>query len=206
MNYDKIIINPVSLSYLLKQTDAENLNVRSYAGAKEKDDKYVANYFRNTFCKAFKLNRKNRFRLVRKRGYGTLILNIAIVQIVPTKVSFNSATAALSLIPFGSILAGAVFSLVSRAAKTAADESLNDALTSSIAFEAVLKDAMTGKTLIAYADREAQKTTIISFKDYTYFAHIRRIINDWSQQTVEMLNRNGNEKIDRASFFTLNPL
>ena len=90
MNYNKIIINPVTLRYLLNQSQVESMNVRKYLQAKDKDDRYVANYFRNTFLNAFKSMHGNRFKIVKHREYGTLILDIAIVEIVPTKVSVNS--------------------------------------------------------------------------------------------------------------------
>ena len=64
---------------------------------------------------------------------------------------------------------------------------------------------MTGKVLVAYADRESQKASLVNIKDYTYFAHIREIINEWAQQTVRMLNRKSNEKIKASPNFVLTP-
>ena len=43
MNYNKIIINPVTLRYLLNQSKIESMNVRNYLKAKEKDDRDIAN-------------------------------------------------------------------------------------------------------------------------------------------------------------------
>jgi hypothetical protein len=202
MNYSRIIINPVKLGYLLNQSKVKNLNARNYIGLKGKDDKYVANYFRNTFINAFDSMPSNRFKVVKNRGYGTLILDIAIVEIVPTKVSMKSAGAALMFMPFGSILVTAI----SLPIKAVISGTLESGFKSYIAFEAVLKDAMTGKVLAAYADRESEKAAMFSFKDYTYFAHIRGIIDEWAKHTVRMLNRKGNEKLESSSTFALNPL
>ena len=182
------------------------MNVRNYLEYKDKDDKYAADYFRNTFINAFNSMPDNRFKVVNRRGYGTLMLDIAIVEIVPTKVSMNSVSGALMFVPLGPVLLGAVFSLIALPIKVALSGSFESGFKSYIAFEAVLKDAMTGKVLAAYADRETQKATLISFKDYTYFAHIRGIIDEWAKQTVRMLNRKGNEKIEDSPAFIFSPL
>jgi hypothetical protein len=206
MNYSRIIINPVKLRYLLAQGDVESQNIRNYLEYKDKDDKYAADYFRNTLINAFNSMPDNRFKVVNSRGYGTLMLDIAIVEIVPTKVSMNSVSGVLMFVPFGPVFLSAAFTLISLPIKAALGGMFESGFKSYIAFEAVLKDAMTGKVLAAYADRESQKATLISFKDYTYFAHIRGIIDEWGQQTVRMLNRKGNETIEDSPTFVFSPL
>ena len=206
MNYNSIIINPVKLRYLQSQTTLESMNIRNYLAYKDKDDEYAATYFRNAFRNAFVTMCRNRFKVVKYRRYGALVLDIAIVEIVPTKVSMNSVSGVLMFVPLGPVLLGAAFSLIALPIKALISGISESGFKSYIAFEAVLKDAMTGKILAAYADRESQKTTLFSFKDYTYFAHIRGIIDEWAQQTVKMLNRSGNEKIEGAATFVFNPL
>ena len=206
MNYSRIIINPVKLQYLQEQAEVASLNARNFLNYKESDDRYAAHYFRNTFINAFNLTADNRFKVVCNRGYGTLVLDIAIVEIVPTKVSMNSVSGVLMFVPFGSVLLSAAFSLISLPIKTLISGTSESGFKSYIAFEAVLKDAMTGEVLAAYADRETQKATFVSFRDYTYFAHIRGIIDDWAQQTVAMLNRKSNEKVKDSPAFIFSPM
>ena len=207
MNYNRIIINPVKLRYLLTQTKLERQNVRNYLNYKEDDDRYVADYFRKSFINAFKTVKGNRFKVVNKRGYGTLVLCIGIVEIVPTKVAVNSVSGALMFVPFGSVLLSAAFSAVMLPIKTLIGGTTESGLKSYIAFEAVLKDSMTDKVLATYADRESQQAALFSFKDYSYFSHIRGIIDIWAKQTVLMLNRkNNNTKIEDSDAFTLNPI
>ncbi len=207
MNYSRIIISPVKLRYLLTQTKLERQNLRNYFDYKEEDDKYTADYFRKSFINTFKITKGNRFKVVGKRGYGTLVLNIAIVEIVPTKVSVNSVSGALMFVPFGSVLLSAAFSAVMLPVKTLIGGVTESGMKSYIAFEAVLKDSMTGKILATYADRESQQAALFSFKDYSYFSHIRGIIDIWAKQTVLMLNRKNNKiKIEDSDAFTFNPI
>ena len=206
MNYSRIIISPVKLHYMFTQSKVEGMNVRNYLDYKDTDDKYAADYFRNSFIEAFNSMPENRFKVVNNRGYGTLMLDVAIVEIVPTKVSMNSVSGALMFVPFGGILMSAAFSLISLPIKAVLGGVFESGFKSYIAFEAVLKDAMTGKVLASYSDRETQQAALFSFKDYTYFAHIRGIIDEWAHQTVRMLNRKHGERIENSSAFTFNPL
>ena len=108
-------------------------------------------------------------------------------------------------VPFGPLFLSMVLSLASLPAKAAIGGAFESGFKSYIAFEARFRDAITGKVLITYADRETQKTAFVSFKDYTYFAHIREIIDEWAQQTVKMLNRQAGKKIEDSPVFVFSP-
>lgn len=204
-NYDKIIVAPVTLSYTQKQDYIARQNLRYYLSYKKEDFNYIAKYFRQAFIKAFRNAKNNRFKITEKRGYKTLILQIAIVEIVPTKVLLNGFTTAFTFVPLGPILYSLAFTLIALPLETIVSGITESGFKSYIAFEAVFRDSISGRVIIAFKDREAKQASLFNIKDYTYYGHILSIIDKWTKQTVKMLNRKNNEKIKDSSAFVLDP-
>ncbi len=61
------------------------------------------------------------------------------------------------------------------------------------------------RTLEQYADREGQKTSAFSLKDYQRYAHIRQVLDEWAMQIVELLNTDAQHMVDDSLPVTLNP-
>jgi len=205
LNYNRIIIKPIKLRYLNESGDIERLNARYYMGYTKKDEDYVVKYMREEFIRKFKAVPNNRFKVVNNRGYGTLVLEMAIVELVPTKAELNAAGDAFVFVPIGPIPLSILITLITLPIKTVLGGVFESGFKSHIAFEGVVRDSMTNKIILAYADREAEKASLVNVKDYTYFAHVRSIISEWALQTVKMLNRTNNDKIEDSSAFVFQP-
>jgi hypothetical protein len=59
--------------------------------------------------------------------------------------------------------------------------------------------------LIIISDREAEKSSIINVKDYTWYSHARGILSEWADQFVQMCNKGPDDMIKDSRKFTLKP-
>ena len=199
-NYKEVVIKPVIVKYMLEQGKVEQQNFRNYLGYKSEDEKYIAQYTQRTLIKAFSFSDNNRFKISQHRGFGILSLEIALVEVVPAKVSYNTANTIFTFIPINLL-----FSLISYPIRVIFSGTTDMGMKASVAFEAVIKDSVTGKVLMAFADREVQKASLVHVNDYRYFSHIEEIIDEWAVQTVKMFNRVGNEEIIDSSAIDIKP-
>ncbi len=57
-----------------------------------------------------------------------------------------------------------------------------------------------------YKDREGQKTSLFSLKDYQRYAHLRVALDDWAKQVVELLSTPPEHKVNDSEGIELDPL
>jgi len=185
--YKKIYIAPVDTSHLLEMSWWK----KGEAGAADnfkKDIKKIAREFRVVLRQAFKKppkGVKNRYVVVDSpKGADTLVLEFAIVQIVPSKAALE----ALSwVMPFGSGIL------------------LTPLNTSSAAMEGMFRDGRSGKVLLAFADREGEKARPVDLAGFTWYTHAKAIMKDWARQLVLVANQKPGEVIPDTKVFTLKP-
>jgi len=180
--FKNIYIAPVNIDYLFENSTWKNLE----RGNKVKEDaRGIAHYARETFIQAYREDPNHRFKVVEEPGPETVTLELAITELVPNKVVLKVA----SLVPY----VGTAFRLLLMANR------------STVAFEARLSDAETGKELIIVTDRETEKAHIVNVKDYTWYAHAKSIIREWADQFVLMCNKGPDEMIEDSHKFELKP-
>lgn len=184
--YNKVYVAPVNTSYvLLDEKDWWKYSFRTYSELK-KDVSDMGNFMRETFIKAFKNDPKKRFKVVKKPDEKTLILELAITELTPNKPYLKLARFA----PFG---AGAAVTL------------LNQTNLSTVAFESKIRDGKTGEILAMFADREQEKKSIITTKNWTWYSHAKGIVEDWANQFVQIGNKKEEEVIKDSPTFELKP-
>jgi membrane protein implicated in regulation of membrane protease activity len=185
--YTKIYIAPVNTDYMLSMTDWQQ-------GARRADfEQDVANlavFAQNAIKKAFREDPKQRFQVLDAptSDPDTLILEVAIVEVVPSKVVLN----ALGYAPFG---IGLSINAVRFIAKD----------TSTCAFEARVRDAATQEIVATMADREAQQFAVVTVRGLTWYANAETIITQWAGQFVEIANRQPGQSVSNTPPFTLKP-
>ena len=172
--YDKVIVAPVNTDYLAKATWWDAI---SLAWDREKDTRQIADYMKTRLQQAFEKKEDNRFSVTTSPGPGTLMLEMALVELAPTKACLNAAGLLIGL---------------------TIDHGM-------VAFEARLKDSSSGRVIATFADREQGKTSLVSVTDYTWFGHAEKVIDDWAEQTVVVLNANFSRYIDDSETLTLEP-
>ena len=190
-NYTEIMIAPVNTDYLAAQSFWEKMNVaNAVPGQDKKDIAAIAEYTRQSFTRAFADDPRHRFNVVNKAGPKTLILEVAITQLVPSKAVLN-AIGYITWIP----------TVVSMTGSVATDS--QDTGKGAIAIEGRVRDGGSGEIIGMFADREHPSTAIIDVKALNWWAPAKTIINDWAQQLVAVANRPPGVVVKEAPAFEL---
>ncbi len=184
-NYHTIMVKPVSTQHLLSATSWQE-NFRQ--GRMKEDAHKVARYMEDRFKVAFHNDPKKHFQVVDYPQADTVTLELALTELVPSNVALE----VLGYAPYGG---GAAVKVLERATGAV----------STVAFEARVKEAKTGKTLAMFADREQQKFAPVDLRALTWYGNAERIINEWADQFVEVVNKAPGEQVKESSPFTLMP-
>lgn len=196
LKYGKVFIAPINLELLKKQIDSGSGSEKSKQ-IRFEEIKELSNYFDARLKLDLKGYKSRPITVIP----GTAIpntaipdkqleafsLELALVEVKPTNPAVNVlGTAAGVFVPGGGLI------------KTFG--------TGSIAFEGAIKDAGSGELFEQFKDRESDKQSPFTIKDFERYAHLRVIIDDWSKQIVETLVNPSNHKVDAALPFSINPL
>lgn len=184
--YKTIYIKDVDTQYLMQQTWWQK-NFRK--DDIQKDSRTIAQYMQDKFKEAFRNDPKNRFQVVASPQPGSLTLELALTELVPSNPVLEAASIAA---PYGSGVA------VQAAAKESGAKA-------TVAFEAKIKDTTTNTVLAMAADREQGKVAPINLRALTWYGEANVIIDEWAAQFVEIANRRPGEVVKDASPFTLKP-
>lgn len=145
----------------------------------------MAAYMRGQFQKQFA--KGGTYRVVGQPGARTLVLELALVELRPTNVAGNVVCTGAGAVVPGANIVGSAFTH------------------GNVAFEAKLRNGQTGELLAEYADRQRDKLTLFSFRDYSATAHNRKAIDDWAKQMQELAVTPDNHRVAGAMRVTLNP-
>ena len=181
--YHRIRIAEVNTEHLPKMKWAKETGnqekVREDAGK-------LALYAQKTFERAFREDQRHRLEVTDQTNSETLVFELALVEIIPSKVALNTICYA----PFVGTAARIVKGWKYR---------------SSVAFEARIRDGATGAVIAQFADREAEKAAPINVKDVTWYGHAESIVAEWAGQFVRVINRKPGEAVRDSKPFTLKP-
>ena len=181
--YRKIQISPVDISHLLEMEWAKQVDKKEKM---REDAVKLALYAQETFRRAFREDPEHRFEVVDLAGAETVVFELALVEIIPSKLAINT----LCYAPF---LGTAV--RIFRGMKHR----------STVAFEARARDGATGKVIAQFADREAEKAAVINVKDATWYGHAESIIAEWARQFTRVFKKKPGEAVKDSQPFTLKP-
>ncbi len=183
--YKSIYIPKVHTGYLLKSNWWQQ---HFRQGQMQEDLATMSQFMQEEFIAAFRNDPYHRYRVVDAPEKGSLTLELALTELVPS----NVALSVLEYAPYGG---GTAVRVMERA--TGAE--------STVAFEARMKDSSTGDTLAMFADRQVKKIRIVDLKAFTWYAHDKDIIKEWAEQFVKFANKQPGEVIEGSSAFTLLP-
>lgn len=188
-DYQSILVAPVNTEYVEGQSTWAKTNVRQFR-IKE-DLAMVAKEFQDTVEKKFRESKENRFVVVDKPRDDTMILELAITQLVPNK-------AFLGAIGLAAWAAPAPVGVPVGMLATFADDGW-------MAIEGRVRDAKSGAVVAMFADREAAKTRVVDVEAVTWYGQARESMNDWADQLVLLANTPKDVKVEDSSAFTLMP-
>jgi hypothetical protein len=175
--YDELLVAPVNTNYLAAQNFWEKANIaNAVPGKAQQDIADIAEYTRQSFIRAAANDPNHRFKVVSEAGPKTLILEVALVQLVPSKVALNAigyVTWVASAVSYGGSVAG----------------DSQDTGKGVVAIEGRVRDGATGKIIGMFADRERPPAAIVDVKSLNWWAPAKAIIDNWSKQLIEVANR-----------------
>jgi len=133
------------------------------------------------------MKRPRGFMVLDRPAPDGFVVELAIVEVVPTNPGIQAlATLGGFFVPGGGLV--------------------RYLGTGSIAIEGIVKDGSTGEVLLEFKDREADKNTLFSVKDYQQYAHARQTIEEWSAQFAEVTSSTSDHEVDDAYLISVNPL
>jgi len=174
--YRKIIVAPVSTNNLIAASGWDKVQGRTVVGDVKKDSAEIAKYMHASFKNSLYNDPKKRFIVVDKPGPDTLSLELALVQLVPSKADLNVVENVVGFVvwPVGFLT---VFN------------------SGSTAFEGILRDSQTGKIVCSFVDRETDEPAVVNLPGFTYYGNSRYFIDRWSRQFVDFMNAKDYRKL-----------
>jgi hypothetical protein len=175
--YNEIFIVPVNTDFISARGFWEGLNIANFDKEKlKKEIGELANYTQKSFAKAFREDPNHRFTVVDAAGPNTLILELALVQVVPSRT-------VLGVVGCVSPGIAATVGMAGGAASKSQDVGKGV-----VAIEGRFRDGRTGEIIGMFADCEHPKSAILDFKALNWWAPAKVIIDDWARQLVEVLD------------------
>lgn len=171
--YREVYLAAVDTSHLLQQDwwSKASLSKRPQATEAELLGGYFLDQLREKFQKT------NGARIVEAPGPGVLVIELAIVEVVPTKAWLN-------------IIGYATIGALSHGATS---------------FEGRMKDGGTGELIAEFKDREYGKFAPVTVADLTWYAHSRETIRGWAGEIVELCEAAPDAPVRKSSTVTLKP-
>ena len=172
--FTQVLVAPVNTHYL---NEADWWESATFTADRRKDSHRIANYMQTKVRNAFNSDPQKRFEPAESPGPRTLTLEMALVELVPTKVWLNAV--------------GTIFAVT-------VDHG-------SVAMEAKVRDGVSGNVIATFADREHGKSSLVSVANLTWYSHAEHIIDDWAAQIVEVMKTGGTKPVEDSPTFTLQP-
>lgn len=173
--YSKVYIAPIDTTHLLKLDWWDQANFAS--GSEQDQAAQLTTYFREKLVEALTKNSHKTYSVVDTPDAQTLRIELAIVEVIPTKVWLN----AIGYLAIGALSTGAT------------------------AFEGRLRDGATNEILAEFKDQEYGQFDLVSIADLTWFKHSEHTIRIWSDQIAHVCYRAPDESIAPMSTVTLRP-
>jgi hypothetical protein len=146
-------------------------------------------FSQDKFKEVFRNDPKNRSQVVASQQPGSLTLELALTELVPSHPVLEAMSIAA---PYGSGVAVQAVAKESGAKAT-------------VAFEAKFNDTKTGKVLAMMADRKPGKVAPVNLRALTWYGEANVIIDEWADQFVQIAEKRPGETVKDSSPFTLMP-
>ncbi len=185
----ELYIAPVTLAYLRPMTVGVTKLKQTQSAERDAGAPKIARYAHDEFMRAFQQAVAPRYRVVNRPAPGTLTLELAVVELNPTKVGTNAGKLAAKLL-LGPV--GSVGGLVVKGS-------------GNVAIEGKLRLSETGQTVFQFADNESDKLTFYSLRDFAPYGHAMVAVDEWAQQFEALTRSSPGQTVEDATFWTLMP-
>jgi hypothetical protein len=176
-NFTEIMIAPVNTQYVMAQSFWEKASTSGLSPDQAKKDvQSLADYTRQSMTRAFSNDPKHRFKVVENAGPETLILELALTQVVPSKAALN-AIGYVSWIP----------TMVAAAGSTITES--QDTGKGVVAIEGRIRNGGNDEIIGLFQDRQNPPTAIVDLKAVSWWAPAKQIVDNWATDLVAVANR-----------------
>jgi hypothetical protein len=172
-NYQRIMVSPIDTQHQLPTNPVLTAGTdykRRYAE--------LTAYAEESFRRAFREDPRHLYQVVSERGPRTLLLEVAIVELVPARPVVNAITFMFTYLVFQR---------------------------GGVAIEGRFRDATSGEVVVTFADKEMAKFYPLNVRDFTYLGHPESIVDAWAGQLVAVAGRRGNEPVKEQGRIGLRP-
>jgi len=182
--YDQLMLRRVNRKYVLDQNVWQNLHEAEAFQNRAQECDYIAAYLEESFKAAVRADPRRRFQLVNQPGPRTLVLELALVQVVPTK----SALTAIEIVA-GFLVPGLGLLTIFNSGE--------------IAIEGKLTEARGGRLVGMFADRAKDRAALINLAGFTWYKNSENNIDEWSAKLVEILATRRYQEVETRCPLTL---
>ena len=183
--FPSVYIAPVNTRYMAKQSWWQQ-QTNSRQGELARDTQALAQRMQSQFKQAIATYPGGNLKLAGGPGPGVLVLELALVELVPSNAYWNAgATAAGFVVPGAGLLSAAG--------------------AGSIAIEGRLRDGSTNQVIATFKDRRKDKVAPVNIGSYTWYHGAEGNITDWAAEFAELLNTPPGHVVKRPSPVTLKP-
>jgi hypothetical protein len=191
-------IAPVNIDYLNKTKNDKGEVVVNVTLSAE-DTQAMTDLINKSFVDAIKNTPATNLRIVDQRADAMLVLEIALVELVRTKIGVNAVTDVGGLLIPGSKLIADSVAVGGQAAGGAFAGG-------TIAFEGRISDAKTGEVLAEFKDRETNPASILpNYRDFEEFGWSRKTVENWSNEFAQVFAATDKGDVEAASEFSFVP-
>jgi hypothetical protein len=188
--YRKVVVAPVVIEHMLDNSWWDNMSTAAFFGL-EDDAARLAERLQRTVEQAFREDPNRRFEVLDEPDDETLILELALVEIVPNK----------SVLALGAIAAMAASPVISSPIGFVASQTEHGFM----AIEGRVRDGATGEVVAMFSDRETAKTRVLDLQSVMWYGHAYEIFDEWAEQLVAVANHPADPGIGDPRPFTLKP-
>jgi len=189
--FNEIMIAPVNTQYVMAQNFWEKANIAGLDPEQvKKDIQALADYTQQSFSHAFANDPNHRFTVVQTAGPKTLILELALTQVVPSKAALN-AIGYITWVP----------SVVMASGSTVTES--QDVGKGVVAIEGRIRNGGNGEIIGMFQDRQNPPLAIVDLKALNWWAPAKKIVDNWASKLVAVANRPPGAIVERAPAFQL---
>ncbi len=150
----------------------------------EADARKLARHLQQSLNQAARNNPGRRLAVVGAPGPDTLIVEMAITELVPAKAYWNAAATTAGFVIPGAGLLGAAGS-------------------GSVAIEGRMRDGNTGKVITTFRDRMTDKMAFVNVDSYTWYGGSEKNLDETAANIARVLNAAPGTVITQSSPITL---
>lgn len=183
--FNAVYFAPVNTRFMAEQSWWQQQTPMRQQSLSE-DARAIATRMRQQFMAAASNHPSHKMRLATSPGPGVLVIELALVELVPSKAYWNAAATAA-----GFAVPGAGF--------------LSVAGRGSIAIEGRARDGASNSLIATFKDRRADKTAPVNLGNYSWYHGAETNIADWASEFAEFINTPPSHVVKRAKPVTLKP-